>query len=272
MKIAQISDTHFGTEIPEVVKALEASLQIIKPDFILLSGDVTQRARKSQFIKAREFLEGTRLPFKVIPGNHDIPLFDLLTRFTNPYRLYQQFFGARGFVYVESHIAVIGLDATGPERHKQGKLDPEHISALLTSARQKVGSEGFLIVSVHQPLLTAWTEDRPEEMIDAGLIAQIFARFHVDAVLSGHVHVPLICTSEKEYPNLPYPFIHVGAGTATSHRTREGKPNSFDVIELNQHEQRIQVTQFDYQEQSKAFALKEEKVFLKSTASKWQLR
>lgn len=270
MRIAQISDTHFGTDVEQVVAALKNSLREAKPDFLLLSGDITQRARKSQFIKAQRFLEELELPYRTIPGNHDIPLFDVVTRFTKPYRLYTEFFGAREFTHIHNGIAVIGLDATGPSRHKQGQLDLDHVSTLLTTARQKIGQDALLIVSVHQPLLTAWPEDRSEEMIDEEHVAKLFSSFHVDAVLSGHVHVPLICTSDKAYPELPYPFIHIGAGTATSHRTREGKPNSFNMIDLNNSQKYIQVRQYDYQSEEKLFGLVTAQTFGKNAAGNWQ--
>src|SRR5687767_2800553 len=90
--IAHISDPHFGTIDPPVQDALLAELCRDDVDLIVLTGDITQRARASQFRAAREFLDAlSPKPWIAIPGNHDIPLFDVLTRFLRPYRLFNKF-------------------------------------------------------------------------------------------------------------------------------------------------------------------------------------
>lgn len=251
MKIAHISDTHFGTDVEDVVTAISYSIKSAAPDLVIFSGDITQRARRHQFEAAKVFLKALNIKTLTVPGNHDLPLFDLVTRLTNPYRLYKQYFGAREFVEIHEDIAIVGLDATGPYRHKQGQLDLNHVTKVLTAARDKISESGILIVSVHQPLMTAWREDRTEEMIGEDKVANLFSRLRVDAVLSGHVHVPLICTTEKAYAHLPYAFIHSGAGTAVSYRVREGSPNSYNLLEVGKDA--ISITQQDYHEGSKAF-------------------
>lgn len=262
MKIAQISDTHFGTEIPAVLEALKVSLGNQKPDLIILSGDITQRARRHQFEKARHFIDSLPCRTLTIPGNHDLPLYDVLTRFTNPYRHYRRIFGEREFSDFQGQIGIVGLDATGPWRHKQGQLDPAHVESLLTTARETIGAYGTLIVAVHQPLLTAWREDRTEEMIGESKVAELFSRLRVDAVLSGHVHVPLICTSEKAYTTLPYAFVHSGAGTACSHRTREGKPNSYNLLQVK--DGMITVERYDFSSVAGRFKRDETLSFLRT--------
>lgn len=258
---AQISDTHFGTEVTDVVAALERCLKELNPDLILLSGDITQRARKSQFRAAKNFLEATGKPYFTIPGNHDLPLFDLITRFTRPYRFYKDFFGKREFIHVQNNVALVGLDATHPWHHKMGSLNLSHVSRILTDARKKLASKGLLLVSVHQPLLTAWKEDRSEEIIGERAIADLFSEHGVDAVISGHVHVPLICLSDKLYPDLQHPFVHIGAGTAVSHRTREGTPNSFNVIKADAAAATIEVFQYDYSATIDHFELFQHQIF-----------
>jgi 3',5'-cyclic AMP phosphodiesterase CpdA len=269
IRLAHISDTHFGTEIPAVVQALYNTLTSLKPDLLVLSGDITQRARRGQFSAARNFLEALAIPYLAIPGNHDIPLFDVFTRFTNPYRNYLKFFGNRECVRVVDNTAFVGLDATSPLRHKQGALNEEHVGKILADARQGAGPSGQIIVSVHQPLMTAWQEDRSEEMNEEGKVAELFARHQVDLVLSGHVHVPLICSSFKAYPDLPYSFVHSGAGTAISHRTREGKPNSFNFLEIGSTD--ILVAQYDYRAGSKSFIALEKNHFLREPQG-WKIR
>lgn len=93
--LLQISDTHFGTERPQVVAALLRLVDVLPPDLVVLSGDITQRARKRQFAAARAFIDTFgATPTLVVPGNHDIPLFDPLARLFYPYANHQRAFGA----------------------------------------------------------------------------------------------------------------------------------------------------------------------------------
>lgn len=78
--LLQISDPHFGTEQPPVVEALAALARQQRPDLLVLSGDITQRARPAQFQAARSFMDRLGAPLLAVPGNHDIPLFSLWTR------------------------------------------------------------------------------------------------------------------------------------------------------------------------------------------------
>jgi len=83
--LLQISDPHFGTEDPGAVEALVPLVHEKRPGLVVLSGDITQRARRGQFEAARRFLD--RLPaaaLVVIPGNHDIPLFNVFGRLLRP--------------------------------------------------------------------------------------------------------------------------------------------------------------------------------------------
>lgn len=83
--LLQLSDPHFGTEQAPVVKALAALAQQQQPDLLVLSGDITQRAKRNQFAVARAFTDRLGAPLLAILGNHDIPLFDLGQRLFYPY-------------------------------------------------------------------------------------------------------------------------------------------------------------------------------------------
>lgn len=79
--VLQVSDTHFGTEQPPVMEALLQLVRHQPPDLVVVSGDITQRARRSQFRAAREFVTRWAAPETlVLSGNHDIPLFNMITR------------------------------------------------------------------------------------------------------------------------------------------------------------------------------------------------
>lgn len=231
-RILHISDTHFGTEVPAVVEAIVKQAVALKPDIVILSGDVTQRARRAEFAAAKEFFTRIGAPVHLaVPGNHDLPLYDVFTRSLNPYRFYRKFFGPRQQVWHDGRMAIACLDATHPLRHTRGKTKLKSARDLLESARRAIGPNGLLGVAEHQPLDVKIPNDMPEILMNAAQTAQLFAEYRVDIVFSGHVHFPLI-RDTRELFRLPRHFIISGAGTAVSRRTRSNAPNSFNVVDI----------------------------------------
>lgn len=229
--IVHISDTHFGTEVLPVLDALKQSMEALQPDIVILSGDITQRARTLQFKAAADFMAS--LPAKtklVVPGNHDIPLFNIFARFLTPYGHYQKAFGAREYSWHGEDIGIVCYDATSRFRHTRGQLTPRAVLSQINIIKKHLNPGAILIACAHQPLVTAWPQDANETLINRDETARLWSENHIDIVLSGHVHVPLLTTTHKAFPNLSRHFILAGAGTAISHRIRPGAPNSFNVI------------------------------------------
>jgi hypothetical protein len=121
--LLQISDTHFGTERATVVDALTALARQQRPDLVVLSGDITQRARPAQFRAARAFTDRLGAPVLAVPGNHDIPLFDLWARLRSPYGRYSAAFGTDLEPGAPlSELLVVCVNTTRPWRHKDGEV------------------------------------------------------------------------------------------------------------------------------------------------------
>ena len=90
-RLVHLSDLHFGAHDEELVAAVETSVDALKPDLVVVSGDFTQRARTEQFEEACQFLERLRdggHEVLGVPGNHDVPLYDVLRRFLSPLTRY----------------------------------------------------------------------------------------------------------------------------------------------------------------------------------------
>lgn len=240
--IVQLSDPHFGTEVPMVVDAVQRAVKALGPEVVLVSGDITQRARTGQFRAAAEFMRSLHVKkFLVVPGNHDIPLFNLFSRVVSPYGGFEQAFGRREFSWFGEGVAIVGLDATSPWRHTDGELDIARLRKAVELARQQLEPGAVLLVCAHQPLHTAWPEDNEQVLIGADKSAAALSGLGVDMVLSGHVHVPLISSTRGIFNDLPRHFLLAGAGTAVSHRTRPGAPNSFNVIRLGKPDPRRRI-------------------------------
>lgn len=248
-RIAHLSDTHFGTEVPHVAQALLDCLTGIRPDLIVVSGDVTQRARRNEFAAAAGYFRRLPGPVLVLPGNHDIPLFDLASRLFRPYANFQASFGSRTGVWVGRQAVVLGLDTTVPSRHTRGRLDIPALSRQASQLPQDLAGH-VRIAAVHQPVYAAWQQDSDEVLLNAREAVHAFARERFDVILSGHVHVPLVTTTRGLFPDLRRHFVLAGAGTAVSYRTRPGAPNSFNLISCGE---RLEVQSFEFGGDAGAF-------------------
>jgi 3',5'-cyclic AMP phosphodiesterase CpdA len=247
--IAHISDTHFGTEVAEVVAALRETLITLNPDILILSGDITQRAHVQQFKAASDFVESLPIKTKLaVPGNHDIPLFNLFERFLTPYKHYQNAFGARETTWHNEDLGIVCYDATHPMRHKMGKLEPKALLRGIEELKKTMPKDAVILACAHQPLVTSWEEDKRETLINREETAKLWAEAGVDIVMSGHVHVPILTTTRKRFPELSRHFVLAGAGTAVSHRVRSGAPNSFNMLNIaNENAAKsVQISQYEF--------------------------
>ncbi len=224
--LLQISDPHFGTEQPEVVEALATLARLQQPDLLVLSGDITQRARAVQFKAARAFMDRLGSPFLAIPGNHDIPLFDLWARLRAPYTRYSAAFGSELEPFYSSpDLMVVCVNTTRAWRHKHGEVSVQQIdrvAGLLTNA-----TPGQLrVVVVHQPMAVTRAEDAPHRLRGHAAALQRWSAAGADLVIGGHIHLPYVLALQ----GLVRPLWAVQAGTAVSSRVRPGVPNSVNLL------------------------------------------
>jgi 3',5'-cyclic AMP phosphodiesterase CpdA len=224
--VLHLSDTHFGTEQAPVVEALVALAAQQRPDLVVLSGDITQRARPAQFRAAKAFVDRLGAPVLAIPGNHDIALFDLFARLTRPYARYAQAFGAElEPVHASPDLLVVGVNTTRPWRHKNGELSKAQIDRV---AQQLAGARpGQLrLVVVHQPAAVIQAQDQTNLLRGHEAATRAWSAAGADLVLGGHIHLPYTLA----LPGLARPLWVVQAGTAVSSRTRPGVPNSVNLL------------------------------------------
>ena len=260
--LLQISDTHFGTERPEVVEALVDLAAQQSPDLIVLSGDITQRARPAQFRAARAFVDRLQAPVLAIPGNHDIALFDLWSRFVRPYGRYSAAFGADLDPVFETHEwLVIGVNTTRYWRHKNGEVSAAQIDRV--SRRLAEAQAGQLrAVVVHQPAAVTQATDRADVFKGHDEAIRAWAAAGADVILGGHIHLPYTLAMN----GLARRLWVVQAGTAVSSRTRPGVPNSVNVLRWEPREAGARLSghnagpwasleQWDYSPPQQRFAL-----------------
>ncbi|MFG6428707.1 metallophosphoesterase family protein [Roseateles sp. LYH14W] len=229
--VLQVSDPHFGTERTIAMAALERLAAELRPDLLLVTGDITQRARRVEFDAARAFFDKLAVPARlVIPGNHDIPLFDLFSRCFHPYRRYARAFGPVLEGEFESDdLLVLTLNTTRRYRHKHGEVSPaqvDRVAARLARATERQ----VRLVAVHQPVAALQAVDIDNLLRGHGPAVRRWAEAGADAVLGGHIHLPYVLPLQDVWPDLPRPMWAVQAGTSLSDRLRGGISNSVNVI------------------------------------------
>jgi 3',5'-cyclic AMP phosphodiesterase CpdA len=247
----QVSDPHFGTERPTVVDALIEFARKQRPDLVVLSGDITQQARPAQFRAARAFTDCMGAPVLAVPGNHDIPLFDLLTRLRHPYARYTAAFGTDlEPVHRSPGLLVVGVNTTRAWRHKDGEISQpqiERLAALLEGAT----AAQLRVVVVHQPIAVTRDDDLPDRLYGHEAALQRWATAGADLVMGGHIHLPYVMALK----DLARPMWAVQAGTAVSTRVRPGVPNSVNLLRWGQDSTPglCRIEQWDFSAAKQAF-------------------
>jgi 3',5'-cyclic AMP phosphodiesterase CpdA len=252
--LVQISDTHFGTEQPNVVEALLTLVRGIGPQVVVLSGDITQRARRAQFAQARRFVEQLGAPrVLAIPGNHDIPLFNVALRAWSPYRNYMRAFGTLLEPELESDaFLVVCVNTTRPSRHKNGEVSPEQIEWV--SSRLKRGQPGQVrIVVTHQPVHIVRESDSKNLLHGYRYAVRAWCSAGADIIMGGHIHLPYVVRLREHFKELRRDAWAVQAGTAVSKRIRENIPNSVNVLVHAAGEATCRVERWDFDPSGEAF-------------------
>lgn len=252
--LLQISDLHFGTEQAPVLQALTALAHHHRPDLLLLSGDITQRARAEQFRRARAFVDQLGIPFLAIAGNHDIPLFNLGARILHPHAQFSAAFGENLEPEHESpELLVLGVNTTRWYRHKNGEVSPAQIKRVADRLAD-AGPRQLRVVMVHQPVAVQRIEEAHNLLRGRAEALQSWAEAGADLVLGGHIHLPYVLA----LADLKRPMWAVQAGTAVSSRVRAGSPNSVNLLRWGGSAPagRCLIERWDFSATTHAFACK----------------
>jgi 3',5'-cyclic AMP phosphodiesterase CpdA len=256
--LVQISDTHFGTESVPVVEALVRMVAALAPSLVVLSGDVTQRARPSQFRAARAFVDRLGAPATlVIPGNHDIALFNLASRLFRPYANHRRAFGHDLEPSFESDaLLVVSVNTTRPYLHERGVVSPAQVERVARQLEQARDTQ-LRIVVTHQPVHVTRPQDRDELLRGHERAVQRWAAAGADLIIGGHSHLPFVRPLHDHHAALARRVWVVQAGTAVSSRLRHGAVNSVNVVRCLAgpgSTRRCAVERWDYLPRTEAFA------------------
>ena len=254
-RLLQISDLHFGTEKPDVMAALAALADAKKPDVLVVSGDITQRATVRQFAQARAFCDQLNIPSMVsIPGNHDLPLFNLFMRLARPYARYQQAFGQLlETALTTPELCLVSVNTTRWWRHKNGDVSKAQIQRVCEQLR-RAGLHQLRVVVVHQPVHVLRAQDEHDRLRGWQAAVHAWAEAGADIVMGGHIHLPYVRELLPTLSSSNSRIWCVQAGTAVSNRTRREASNSVNLIEYAPEPGGVycSVERWDYQNEQTA--------------------
>lgn len=242
-----LSDLHFGRTDARLTYALLEELHCLKPDMVIVSGDLTQTAARHEFREAMRFLKSVPgAPF-VVPGNHDLPGWNVVSRFMRRFARYRRYIGPdMNPVYTDENLALVGLNTARTVVYhwnwSHGRVSRRQMAAVGRSFRS--ASESALrAVIMHHPIVPPSHKPGQKLVGRARLAAQSFSEAGTDIVLTGHLHQVTVADLRKTYPEIGRAIQSFQAGTTLSNRLR-GEPNNFRMFHWSAP--RLRTDQFEW--------------------------
>jgi 3',5'-cyclic AMP phosphodiesterase CpdA len=226
--IAHISDLHFGYNDPLPAKELKECLLKINPDVLVVSGDLVEHATDVEFQAARDFLDVLPGPQIIVPGNHDLPFYNLWRRFTEGLEKYRRFITEDlQPAFIDDELAIVGADSAHLYPVKGGKITDSQLDDLVKLFSSF--STGLIRVLVTHHPFDLPEPSNPHLLIGHSRRAVTRLAPVVDILLAGHVHVSSTGSTSTRYKLEGHAMAFVQAGTAISDRNK-GESNSFNLI------------------------------------------
>ena len=233
--LLHLSDLHFGTEKPSCLAAIRKFCLEHPIEAVVVSGDLTQRARLAQFYGCKQFLDSLKLPYLVVPGNHDIPLYALWQRAVKPFYTYQLFFGSLESSLETQHFCIWGLNSIRRRYHTKGHISLEQIQRI--DAKLKAApAHKYKVLLAHQPFYTP--PHHRHGLKDCPILGKIaletWSQSGLNALLHGHLHQTAVHDLNQIYHlKAQRPVLAIQAGTASSYRLHQGLANSLNTLCAN---------------------------------------
>ena len=239
---------HFGPpHRPEASEAVLALVSERRPDLVVISGDLTQRAKPEQFRQAREWVDRLEAPSIAVPGNHDVPMYRVWERALAPYAAYRKHFADEMEpVYTDDELYVVGVNSAFNWTTKHGRITGRRLTRL---ADQLAAAPAGLskIVVIHHPLIPPPNFGLQKVTYNSHEAADLFSEAGVELVLSGHEHQSYFGFSEDYYTFGRRPYLFLSSGTTCSTRGRRAERGIQSCNWIRMEDDALEVTNLRYE-------------------------
>lgn len=231
VKLAHISDLHFGRTVPEMVDACKASLKDYKPDLVVVTGDLVFFGRRKEFIHARKFLDSLPYEKVVIPGNHDV-LDGFFLPKINPWkrlRAYSRYLPFRSDARI-GNLEVVGMDSSTYYAIGRGKVDLEEFGRFSKS------KDTVKCVALHHHVVAIPGTGEANIIRNVDSVIGELIKHNIRYVFHGHRHKRMHFRLDSLVwdKNLDNPVDIFACGTTLSRRARGGDPYSnYNRVTIN---------------------------------------
>jgi 3',5'-cyclic AMP phosphodiesterase CpdA len=230
-RIVLLADLHFGSVPAGLAETLKTAVAALTPDLIVVAGDLTLRSCRREFTDVQAWLRTLCAPLMLLPGNHDLPVWNIFERFNSPFARYARATGAPLMpVFEDARCFILGLNTTASwQPHLQWqegiarRADIEAAEKLLAASPP----DRLRVVATHHPLFPVEGLPRARPVRRFGQALDMLARQHVALLMHGHLHQQYALTMRHAGKRI----LTIGAPTALSSRVR-GEPNGFWLIEI----------------------------------------
>lgn len=218
-----VSDVHFGVEHKPAHDWFAEAVARERPDAVICTGDVTQRARKREFAAAREWFQSLDVPLTIEPGNHDMPYYNLVERFRTPFKRFDALAQAIEAELTLPDVVIVPLRTTVRAQTRfpwsDGVVRGSALADTIAELDRLAGDERLKVIACHHPLMEG-PPGSPNPTINGDKAFLALAEAGADVILSGHVHNSFDLTHAVAGRKLRM----IGAGTLSS-RLRSSPPS-----------------------------------------------
>ena len=259
--IAHLSDLHFGRVDKAILEPLRGAIERLRPHVVVVSGDLTQRARARQFREARAFLDTLPHPQIVVPGNHDVPLYNVFRRFYRPLANYRRYIAEElEPVFIDNEVAIVGVNTARSLTLKGGRINAEQVERVRAQLC-RLDERMVKMVVTHHPFDLPLDSDPGHIVGRAPIAMRMLADCGADVLLAGHLHTSHAGETTERHRVDGYTGLVVQAGTATSTRGR-GEANAFNALRTDGQE--ITVERHAWDMEAADFIVERKEVFARA--------
>lgn len=253
-EILHVTDVHFGKDhLPDRSDGLIELSRQRKPDLVVCSGDVTKRAKPSQFREARQFIDALAAPTIVVPGNHDVPLFRVWERVFAPYGAYRKHFENNLEPrWQDEEVLAVGVNSAHGWTFTGGWVKGGSLARAAAALREN-GGRRFAIVVVHHQMIPVPGYGSEVVFRNARKTAEVLLDAGADLIVSGHVHLSYLGSSSEitDAPGEPIPVLFSGTGSSSRGRGPEKGRNTCHWLEVS--DDRVAVTRLEWSSETSRF-------------------